>query len=60
MTLAVRGIGQLFKLLNREKELQREILAFSILLVISLDLLHPLLFPSFLPTFNEDDGMPGR
>jgi hypothetical protein len=30
MTLAVRGIVELFRLLNREKELHREILAFSI------------------------------
>jgi hypothetical protein len=30
MTLAVRGVVELFRLLNREKELDREILAFSI------------------------------
>ncbi|KAK6591861.1 hypothetical protein H4I96_12138 [Botrytis cinerea] len=30
MTLAVRGIVELFRLVNREKELHREILAFSI------------------------------
>jgi hypothetical protein len=30
MTLAVRGIVELFKLVGREKELHREILAFSI------------------------------
>jgi hypothetical protein len=30
MTLAVRGVVELFKLVDREKELHREILAFSI------------------------------
>ena len=30
MTLAVRGVAELFRLVNREKELHREILAFSI------------------------------
>ncbi|TEY70357.1 hypothetical protein BOTCAL_0106g00320 [Botryotinia calthae] len=30
MTLAVRGVVELFRLVNREKELHREILAFSI------------------------------
>lgn len=30
MTIAVRGIVELFRLLNHEKELNREIIAFSI------------------------------
>jgi hypothetical protein len=30
MTLAVRGVVELFRLVGREKELHREILAFSI------------------------------
>ena len=30
MTLAVRGVVELFKLVKREKELHREILAFSL------------------------------
>lgn len=42
MTLAVRGIVELFRLIKREKELYREILAFSISRSLDRENLRPL------------------